>query len=187
MRRFNNMRGKTTIAAIAALFVVAVLWFVLRPSSDVKTIQEGRSAVETGVEVGKVAPDFTASGLDGTLITLSDMRGKPVLLNFWATWCPPCREEMPVIQRYFEEAGSAVHILAVNLTTNESSPKEVEEFLRREGYNFPVALDVDGSAAKLYMIRFIPTSFFIDEDGVIRQIHVGPLSREMVEEVLGEM
>ncbi len=181
------MRGKTTIAAIAALFVVAMLWFVLKPSSDVKTIQERRGAVGTGVEVGKVAPNFTASGLDGSLIALSDVRGKPVLLNFWATWCPPCREEMPVIQRYFEETGSAVHILAVNLTTNESSPKEVEGFLRREGYTFPVALDIDGSAAKLYTIRFIPTSFFIDEEGIIRQIHVGPLSREMIEEVFGEM
>lgn len=181
------MRGKMTIAAIAVLVAVIVLWFILRPSSDVKTIPEVRDAAETGVEVGKVAPDFTASGLDGDTIALSDMRGKPVLLNFWATWCPPCREEMPVIQRYFEEAGSAVQILAVNLTTNESSPKEVEEFLRREGYTFPVALDVDGSAAKLYMIRFIPTTFFIDEDGVIRRLHVGPLSREMIEEVFGEM
>jgi len=92
---------------------------------------------------------------------------------------------MPVIQRYFEEAGSAVQILAVNLTTNESSPKEVEEFLRREGYTFPVALDVDGSAAKALYDTLHTYIFFIDEDGVIRRLHVGPLSREMIEESSG--
>ncbi|MFC2066912.1 peroxiredoxin family protein [Chloroflexota bacterium] len=127
---------------------------------------------------GNLAPDFQLPDLDGQAVSLSDFRGKRVLLNFWASWCGPCREEMPFIQEVYENkkwSDKGLVILAVNL--GEDLPS-VMSFLEAYGLSFPVLLDVKQVVAKEYNIRGIPATFFISEDGVIQDIKIGAFSNK---------
>ena len=126
-----------------------------------------------GFNVGDPAPDFRLQNLAGEEISLSDFRGKPVLINFWATWCGPCRDEMPFIQGVFEDkewSDQGLVILAVNLG---EPPAKVEEFMEEYGLTFPVLLDARQDAAKAYNVRGIPATFFIDKNGIIKDRQVG--------------
>ncbi len=125
-------------------------------------------------QVGKQAPDFQLLNLEGQPVSLSDFQGKPVLLNFWATWCGPCRQEMPLIQGIFEEYSDAeLVILAIDIG---ETPSVVNNFIERSNFSFPVLLDTDQDVALEYNIRAIPTTFFIDKDGIIQAIKVGAFS-----------
>lgn len=137
--------------------------------------------VQEGVAIGKRAPDFTLKDVNGNIVRLSDLRGKPVFVNFWATWCPPCRIEMPEIQRLYEENGDEFHMVAVNLTGTEKSPESVPKFLQENGYTFPVLLDPDEAAVSKYVLAGVPTSLFLDENGIIRVIWPGPMDRMTME------
>ena len=122
---------------------------------------------------GFLAPDFSLQTPSGETITLSDLRGRPVLINFWASWCPPCRSEMPAMQRVyndFNEKGFTV--LAVNLTHNDRLDKALA-FAELHKLTFPILLDLDGSIDHSYQVRSLPTSFFVDGEGVIRKVVVG--------------
>ena len=123
-----------------------------------------------------LAPDFQLPDLDGQLVTLSDLRGSPVLLNFWATWCGPCRSEMPFIQDISEDeefSSNGLLILAINIGEDSSTAKR---FMVDNGLTFNVLLDTDQKIASEYNIRAIPTTFFIDKDGIIRDVKVGAFS-----------
>ncbi|WP_240985377.1 redoxin domain-containing protein [Acididesulfobacillus acetoxydans] len=125
-----------------------------------------------GLGIGDLAPDFSVPMSDGNTLKLSSLRGKPVLLNFWATWCPPCRMEMPDIQKIFKE-NYPVQIVGVNL---KEEPMTVEGFLSRNGYTYPVGFDLKGKIASLYNVSGIPTSYAIDAKGIIRHVQTGPLT-----------
>ena len=121
--------------------------------------------------VGEPAPDFRLENLDGQSISLSDFRGKPVLINFWATWCRPCVSEMPYLQQVYEEwSEKGVAVLAINIGEN---PTEVKGFLQAHNLSLPVLLDTKENAARKYNITGIPTSFFIDGGGIIRHKIMG--------------
>ncbi len=125
-------------------------------------------------QVGKQAPDFQLTNLEGQAISLSDFRGKPVLLNFWAVRCPPCRFEMPFIQGIFEgQSGTGLVILAINIGEAAAT---VEDFVTSSNLSFPVLLDTNQDVALEYNVRAIPTTFFIDVDGVIQETKVGAFS-----------
>jgi len=124
-----------------------------------------------GIKVGNLAPDFQLHDLDGKAVSLSDLQGKPVLINFWATWCPPCRAEMPYLQQIYEEW--SVKGLALSTINIGESSSQVEEFLQSYELSFPVLLDTKQDVSQEYNIRGIPTTFFIDKDGVIQDIKVG--------------
>jgi len=129
---------------------------------------------------GFLAPDFSLKTLDGEEITLSDLRGKVVLLNFWATWCPPCRGEMPAFQQaYSDYADEDFIIVAVN-ATREDDPEKVAAFIAKYGLEFPVLLDSTGEINQLYLVQSLPTSFFIDKEGVIQEMVVGGIAEAMV-------
>ena len=138
---------------------------------------------------GFLAPDFTLETLDGESVTLSDLRGQAVLVNFWATWCPPCRAEMPAFQKAYqdyEDQGFA--IIAVNATSQDNSA-DVAAFIEEFGLSFPVVLDNEGAVNQLYQVRSLPTSFFIDKEGVISEVVIGgpiaeALIRARIEELL---
>lgn len=130
------------------------------------------------VQKGRVAPNFEVVDLNGNPFKLSDLKGKPVLLNFWATWCPPCKSELPEFERFFEEYGKQVHIVAINLTLSEESKDAVKEFVKKQGLTFPIYLDVEGSVVETYLVRYIPTSYFLDKNLVVKDIHIGPLKFE---------
>lgn len=129
-----------------------------------------------GTRVGNLAPDFQLQDLEGQSVSLSSLRGKPVLLNFWATWCGPCRVEMPYIQRIFEEwSGRGLVLLAVNIGEN---PAKAREFMQSNDLSFPVLLDTEEHTARKYNIRGIPTTYFIDKNGIIQDIKIGAFSSE---------
>jgi cytochrome c biogenesis protein CcmG, thiol:disulfide interchange protein DsbE len=128
---------------------------------------------------GFLAPDFTLPDAQGNPVQLSALRGKPVLLNFWASWCPPCKEEMPAIQRVHSDYPNLV-ILAVN-TTYQDNEADALAFLQQGGLTFPVVFDRRGESTRLYETRALPTTFFIDRDGIIQEVVVGgPMSEALL-------
>jgi peroxiredoxin len=122
---------------------------------------------------GRTAPDFELQTLDGQTVSLSDYRGSPVMLNFWASWCGPCQSEMPYIQDVFEDAkwqAADLVILAVNWGESLTTARG---FMNTYGFTFTVLLDSTGQVADIYNIRAIPTTFFIDERGIIKYMDIG--------------
>ncbi len=138
------------------------------------------------LQPGEPAPDFQFQNPEGQATSLSDLRGKAVLVNFWATWCGPCAYEMPYIQQIYDEwSGKELVLLAINL--GESSDK-VTSFVESYSISFPVLLDTNQDAARCYNILYIPSTFFIDRDGIIQDIEVGAFeSKEEIESSLSKL
>lgn len=129
------------------------------------------------------APDFTLKSLDGQTVKLSDSIGKPVLINFWASWCGPCREEMPYLQKIYndyKDTGLVFYLINIG-----ESPDTINKFLKDNGYSMPVLLDSDKSVSQSYRITGIPETFFIDKNGIIRKWQIGAYpSAQAIEEDL---
>lgn len=153
-------------------------------STNSKTIVS-KEEDEVGLERGNLAPDFELPTLDGETVHLSDFYGKPILLNFWASWCAPCRAEIPDMQRFFEDKD--VEIVAVNLTTTEHSKDAITEFVEEFGMTFPVLLDEKGTAQTIYEIQPIPTTFLLDSEGYVYNIAYGPLNYDLMVQAFEEM
>ncbi|WP_284141214.1 TlpA disulfide reductase family protein [Virgibacillus sp. LDC-1] len=150
-----------------------------KPSADqAVTKDQETEKPKVGLEKGDIAPDFELKTLDGESVKLSDFRGKRVMLNFWATWCPPCRAEMPDMQKFHENKD--VVILAVNLTDTESSRQDVPDFTKDFGLTFRILMDEDLSVSTTYQIQPIPTSFLIDSKGIIHNKAFGALNYELM-------
>lgn len=132
-----------------------------------------------GLLVGNVAPDFELTTLEGDVVKLSDFRGERVMLNFWATWCPPCRAEMPDMQQFHEDKD--VVILAVNLTKSRADELEkIPGFVEDFGITFSVLLDEENAVANLYRIKPIPTNYLINSDGTIHNMAYGALNYDLM-------
>lgn len=129
-----------------------------------------------------MAPEIALLTLQGNRAALSELRGQVVLLNFWATWCGPCRLEMPAIQASYNDGGFAV--LAIDF--NEPAQR-VQDFADDLHLSFPVLLDPGGEVQALYRVRGYPTTFFVDEDGVIQILHIGEMSEETLDAYLVQM
>lgn len=123
--------------------------------------------------LGFRAPDFELPDMNGQNVRLSALRGKPVLLNFWASWCPPCRKEMPDLQEFFTQYGDKIHVVGINWNDQLST---VQEFLHQYQITYTNLLDTNGKVFVLYELTGLPTSFFIDEDGIIRGKWLGSMS-----------
>jgi len=139
-----------------------------------------------GSLIGKPAPDFNFQVTEGQSFSLSTLQGGPVLLNFWATYCGPCRVEMPYLQQIWDEwQGAGLIVLAINIS---ESPSEVESFMQSQGLSLPVLLDSEGAIAYKYGILNIPTTFFIDSEGIVQHIKVGSFSSAAeIESILKEV
>src|SRR5690606_9773304 len=135
-----------------------------------------------GVEIGNRAPDFEIETLEGKNVSLSDFRGKPVMLNFWATWCPPCRQEMPDMEEFHKE--NDVVVIAVNLLDTEMNQDAVKKFVDEFGLTFDVGLDGDGEVSVQYRINPIPTTFMIDSNGIIQHKSYGAMNYDAMVENL---
>lgn len=152
-------------------------------------VKGGKAALEARPEVGYLAPDFTLPSLDGQTVRLSDLRGKAVLLNFWATWCAPCRLEMPTMEKAYQEYKSrGLEILAVSLDAGSNSV--VKHFMQELQLDFPVLLDPNMEVLRLYRQFSIPATFLIDKQGIVRHRELGyrdwtdPESRKLLEAIL---
>lgn len=133
---------------------------------------------------GAIAPDFSLLNLEGETVSLSDFRGKSVIVNFWATWCGPCRLEMPELEAAYQEHQPDLVILAVDIM---ESPEQVSDFFLELELSFEPLLDTDGSIQTLYQVRGNPSSYFVDEDGVIQAIHVGLLTEDLLDNYLEDI
>ena len=157
------------------LVLVSVLMGLMMPGCSVQD-----------TETDNLAPDFSLYDLEGNPVSISDFRGEPVILNFWATWCGPCVYEMPLLQQVYDEL-SAEELVLLTINTGESASR-VEDFLQANNYSLPVLLDRNQEVALKYGIRYIPTTFFIDKDGAIQDAKIGPFtSKEMLEERISKI
>ncbi len=143
-------------------------------------------------QAGFLAPNFTAQTLDGQTVTLADLRGKVILVNFWASWCPPCRAEMPAIENTSQAyKDQNFVVLAVNSTVQDSLV-DARYFVNKNRLGFPILLDESGEITRLYHVQSLPTSFFIDGEGLVREVVVGgPMAEVLltsrVEKLLKEL
>ena len=164
--------------------LTVVLALLLVPGCDsAPASEEGNPATGRPV-VGSLAPDFTLTDLDGNSVRLQDLRGQVVFLNFWATWCPPCRAEMPDIEalhRKYRDRG--VVVLGVDLRESESG---VRAYVEGGGYTWTFLIDTTGQVAAAYRVSAIPTSFFIDKEGTIRAVAIGGMTASTMEAKLAQ-
>ncbi|MYL32431.1 redoxin domain-containing protein [Pontibacillus yanchengensis] len=133
---------------------------------------------EVGLEVGKKAPDFQLTTLNDKKISLSNLKGEKVMINFWATWCPPCRAEMPDMEKFYQNED--ITILAINLTSTESGLGDVRDFVKEFELSFPILLDKQNNIATSYQIRPIPTTYMVDSNGVIQHKALGAMNYEQM-------
>ena len=141
--------------------------------------QETQTATE---EAKNYAPDFTAIDADGNEVSLSDFLGKPVVLNFWASWCGPCKSEMPEFDEAYLEQGEEIQFLMVNMTDGmQETADTAMAFIVEAGYSFPVLYDVNYDAAVTYGVSSLPTTYFIDAEGVLIAKAVGAIDADTLQ------
>ena len=170
------------------VLALGALWIGISASLPGGTANPGIPAPQ----VGFLAPEFTLTNLNGDTIALADLRGQAVLVNIWASWCIPCRTEMPAMQTVYQEyADQGFIILAVN-ATNQDSLTQAAAFIAEHNLTFPVLLDRDGQVGTLYQVSALPSSFFILPDGSIQEVVIGgpmaeALLRTRIENLLAEV
>jgi peroxiredoxin len=173
-RQWNSLFASVLI--LGSLFILATR---VRPQQTTAAPAAAADGVMAPAPLADhSAPDFTLSNLDGTKVALSDLKGQVVLINVWATWCPPCRVEMPTIQAAYEQYhNQGFTVVAVNL---KEDPSAVEAFMREHQLTFPALLDADGQVSRTYQAVSLPSSFFVDRRGVIRAVYHGPMPRSII-------
>lgn len=184
------MKKNIGIGIILVLVVIMLGTYIKKELDQSAAISEhalGKElelGVEIGLEQNQLAPDFTLFNLQGEQLTLSDLRGKRVVLNFWATWCPPCEAEMPHMQKYYDKYREQdnVEIVGVNVTYAKEKVERVEQFVRSYDITFPILLEPDESVARQYEILTIPSTYMIDTAGKIQKKIVGPLDLDTLRE-----
>ncbi len=152
-----------------------------------------RTGVSTGGRIpapqkGFLAPDFRLADPKGKYYSLSALRGQAVLVNLWATWCPPCQAEMPAIEKYYEQyRGQGLVVLGVNATAQDY-PLNIVPFTQEYGLSFPILLDESGEVARKYELRSLPSSYFINRDGSIAEVVIGgPMSGALIQTYIEEI
>lgn len=162
---------RVTSGVILALAVLWAGYVLLAPN-------QSSAARGVGIPVGSMAPDFELKTIDGQTYKLSELRGQAVMINFFASWCPPCRAEMPALQNAFEEyKDQGFIILAVNM--NESAVA-IRSFQERYGLTMPIVVDTDDRVSRAYDIVPLPTSYFVDRNGVVRGKWTGEIRAEQL-------
>lgn len=154
-----------------------------------ETTSEDTASEETGLGRGDLAPDFELTTLTGETVKLSDYRGKKIMLNFWASWCPPCRSEMPHMETYYDEYKDTadMEILAVNMTRTEKDKEEsAKAFVEEFGLTFPVLLDLEGKVMKMYRVKAYPTTYILNTEGVITDIVISAIDDKFLKKLIDE-
>ena len=163
-------------------------WILLLLAAIVLLAAACKTSPNEGVreapEIGAIAPAFTLENTEGSEIALADHRGQVVLINFWATWCPPCRQEMPGIQAMYEAHQGDLAVLAID---NDEPLSLVLDFQKEFGLTFDILIDPAARVQNQYMIRSYPTSLFVDQNGIIRFIHIGLMTETQLANYLSDL
>ncbi len=163
---------------LVSVLIGLVIWqFVNEPEAQFSTEEPADSSRAI------VATDFTLPGLNGEDFTLSQTRGKMTIINFWASWCGPCKMEAPHLQEFYEEYRDKVEIVAVNITAKDK-PKDAAAFAEEYGFTFPVLLDETGEVSTMYGAFAIPTTIFLNEKGEIIHEYAGPMEKQFMVDLL---
>ncbi len=150
----------------------------VEPTLIDEQINDQQDTIQVGTDIGEIAPDFELITLTGEVIRLSDYRGKRIMLNFWASWCPPCRAEMPDMERFSNDYN--VEVIAINLTESELYIEDVQEFVEEYQLSFIIPLDEAAAVEAKYGIRSVPTTFMIDTKGMIQYKMLGALTYQQM-------
>ena len=175
IKRTYKKRGSTlTLSALLLVLVVAIIFWPVEVSANKSYAPTAQQDIEatTLIHAGDVAPDFTVEMLDGSKVTLSELRGKVVLVGFWATWCPPCRQELSHMQKDVIDRFAGKELVVLPISRGEKR-QTVEEYIAKMGYTFPIGLDGDQSIYKKYATNYIPRSFVVGRDGKVVYVAVG--------------
>lgn len=178
------MQQNQRIILYVLILIAGASWTVLSADRTAATTSDN-----TAPQAGFSAPDVTLKTPDGETYTLSELRGQAVLVNLWATWCPPCRAEMPAIEKMYQEyKDQGFIVLAIDMTYQDD-PFAVVPFTKEYGLTFPILLDETGDVASAYQLRSLPSSYFINRAGIIQDVVIGgPMSeallRTRIEQIL---
>ncbi|MFT9848461.1 redoxin domain-containing protein [Aneurinibacillus sp. REN35] len=176
----ERMERMKTIA-VAAVLLSLISFGIYERVGQSASIQDTQAGTTVGLKKGDIAPNFTLTTLDGQTLELTQLRGKKVLLNFWATWCPPCRAEMPDMQKFYQTyQNQGIEVVAVNVTKTETSTDSVQNFVQDYGLTFSIPLDVKGEVSSLFEAHTFPTSYLLNEQGRIVEKRVGPMNYDQM-------
>lgn len=180
------MKKAVSLVVLLLLCSAAICMFI---EQRTETTADGVEVDMTTLQKGEVAPEIQLQTTSGELFSLHALQGKKVVLNFWASWCPPCREEMPALQRYADQYGEAhnVEVVAVNLHAREQNKARVDQFIEQYRLTFTMPVDVDGEVDAAYRILTIPTTFMIDTNGRVQHEIKGPVDEAMLKEYVGKL
>lgn len=164
----------TALLLVLIALVVAIIFWPVEASATNSSVPTAQDDIEatTLIHAGDIAPDFTVEMLDGSKVTLSELRGKVVLVGFWATWCPPCRLELSHMQKDVIDRFAGKDLVVLPISRGEKR-KTVEDYIAKMGYTFPIGLDGDQSIYKKYASNYIPRSFVVGRDGKVVYVAVG--------------
>ncbi len=194
------MKGKKGIVIAVVLFAAFMfgaffLYNRLTDGYDLNNMVEANpddasGEVSEGAEDEEVqpiiAPDFTVYDIDGNAVKLSDFYGKPLIINFWASWCGPCQMEMPEFQSAYEEYGDEINFVIVDMTDGQRETVEkASSFISENGYTFPVYYDTDMDAAATYAVYTLPATYFADSEGYLVAHAKSMLTAEMMAQGIG--
>lgn len=180
---------KRNLIAIGALIILLGVTLYVNFGQGARTADESmdQAALETKAQKGYLAPDFTIASMEGEEIRLSELRGEPVFINFWASWCEPCKEEMPHLLEAYKKYGSEINFVMINVIEQEFNKESMNKYIKEAGLTFPIYLDKKDNVSTLYNILGYPTSFFINKDGVIQEIVMRPMSSEMIVQLMNQL
>ena len=172
LKRWKGILVLFTGLLVGLLFGAGILW------AGGRTNLSGKPPPPV---TGKSVQDFTLTDLEGNKVRLSDFLGKPVVLNFWATWCPPCRAEMPAIEKMYQEyKDQGFTVLAVDMTYQDD-PFAIVPFTKEHSLTFPTLIEETGEVASAYQLRSLPSSYFINRAGIITEVVIGgPMSEALL-------
>lgn len=174
---------KLIAIALACVLVFSGVYFLYNNLSDKYTPETLLGEEQQNpTEARKKAPDFTVFDFEGNAVSLSDMVGKPVVVNFWASWCPPCKAEMPDFEEMYEKYGEDIHFMMVNMTDGmQETLDSAKNYVDESGFSFPVYYDTELSAAYAYRVNSLPATYFIDKDGYPVTYAKGMLSKSRLQ------
>jgi len=198
-REWSGVARSLALPLLIVATIVGVLFYFERRDAGapadsggygIVSLPEGANTTgrSPSTDVGRAAPDFILEKPDGSSLRLSDLRGKPVLVNFWASWCAPCRQEMPEIVKAADAHGDALTVVGIDLQENSDA---VRSFAREFGMEFPIVIDRTGGVGDAWRIGGpvggIPSSYFLDKDGIVRARYFGPMTAQTLADNLAKV